>query len=218
MNNVHPSPNSSQGRSRGRSKEASKGSSKGLLRETRGAVYVEFLIAFLPVFVFFLCMIQLSLLFSAKLMVEHAAVIGARAAAVVFGDAPSVYGESAAETNVMTKKRRQTVYDAVVLSLAPLILDGSLVSLNVLFPEATKPDGKDQPEGTRIDAMNLGGTHMTRVRVEAKVVCKIALADAIACSGFGNYLRDAAGFARLANVRAESIFPYQGASYVYEER
>lgn len=218
MNNVHPSPNSSQGRSRGRSKEASKGSSKGLLRETRGAVYVEFLIAFLPVFVFFLCMIQLSLLFSAKLMVEHAAVIGARAAAVVFGDEPSVYGESDTETNVMTKKRLRAVRDAVVLTLAPLILDGSLTSLDVLFPDPGNPKAKSRPEGTQLAAMSLGGTYMLHVRVEAKVRCKIAIADAIVCSGIRNEVRDVFGFARVAEVRAESLFPYQGASYVYPTR
>lgn len=203
MNNDHPRPDASR---------------RGLVRETRGAVYVEFLIAFLPVFVFFLCMIQLSLLFAAKLMVEHAAVTGARAAAVVFGDEPSVYGESDAETNVMTKKRRRAVRDAVVLTLAPLILDGSLVGLEVRLLDGTSPDGKELPEGARLSPMSLQGTQMVRVRVEAQVVCKIALADAIACSGITNWGRDLVGFARLADVRAESIFPYQGASYVYEKR
>jgi len=49
-----------------------------LRTNTRGAVYVEFLIAFLPVYVFFLCLIQLALIFSVRLVTEHAAVHGAR--------------------------------------------------------------------------------------------------------------------------------------------
>lgn len=193
-------------------------SSPTLVRDARGAVYVEFLIAFLPVFLFFLCMIQLSLLFSAKLMVEHASVQAARAAAVVFGDDPKTYGESDADVNVMTKKRRDVVRRATVLSLAPLILNHSLVSLNVLYPEFDEPGGKDQPRDTRLSPMTLEGTQMLRVRVEAEIVCKIALADAIVCGGFANDLRGLVGFSRIATVRAESIFPYQGASYVYEDR
>src|SRR5688500_719862 len=57
-----------------------------LIRDRRGAVFVEFLIAFLPVQVFFLCLIQLAILYSVRLVTEHAAINGARAAAVVIGD------------------------------------------------------------------------------------------------------------------------------------
>jgi hypothetical protein len=181
--------------------------------DTRGGVYVEFLIAFLPVFAFFLCMRQLSLLFSAKLIVEHAAVQGARSAAVVFGDEPGPYGETSAETNTMTKKRRQVVRDAVLVSLAPLILDGSVASVDVAYPPPDKPGGKDQ---SVLSPMTLGGTSMIRVRVEAEVVCKIAIANAIACGGLRNGLRGAVGFARVRKMTSESLYPYQGARYVYE--
>ena len=50
-------------------------------RDVRGAVYVEFLIAFLPVYTMFLCLIQLGLLFTVRLVVDHAAENAARAAA-----------------------------------------------------------------------------------------------------------------------------------------
>jgi hypothetical protein len=188
----------------------------GVLRETRGAIYVEFLIAFLPVFTFFLCMLQLSLLFSARLIVEHAAMQGVRAAAVVFGDEPSTYGESADDTNTMTKNRRKAVRNAVLLSLAPLILDNSVSHVDVLFPAADQPGGKDQDEGTKISPMTLSGTQMVRVRVEATVRCKISLADAIICKGATNDALGFLGLARVLVVKAESIFPYQGASYAYK--
>ena len=59
--------------------------------DARGAVYVEFLIAFLPLFVTFLCILQLALLFTLKLHTDHAAVQGARAGAVIFGDRPKSF-------------------------------------------------------------------------------------------------------------------------------
>ena len=190
----------------------------GVLRDKRGAIYVEFLIAFLPIFVFFLCMLQLSLLFAAKLMVEHATVQGARAAAVVFGDEPTPYGETTSETNKMTQKRRRAVRDAVLISMAPLILDGSVSSINVAFPPPDQPGGKGLPESTPLSPMTLEGTRMVRVRVEAQVVCKISIANAIACSGLKNEFVGFFGLARVIEMSAESVFPYQGASYVYEER
>src|SRR5262245_43112129 len=59
--------------------------------DARGAVMVEFLIAFLPVFSLFLCLLQLGLLFAVRLVVEHAATNAARAAAVIIGDDPKNY-------------------------------------------------------------------------------------------------------------------------------
>jgi len=60
-------------------------------RGTEGAVYVEFLIVFMPLFTFFMCMVQLALLEGAGLVVQHAANRGARAAIVVSDDDPANY-------------------------------------------------------------------------------------------------------------------------------
>jgi hypothetical protein len=49
-------------------------------------VYVEFLISFIPVFLLFLGIVQLAFIASAKLVVQHAAITGARSAAVVLED------------------------------------------------------------------------------------------------------------------------------------
>lgn len=58
---------------------------------TGGAVYVEFLLAFIPLFFLFLGMVQMGLLYAADLAVRHAAVVAARAAMVVIDDDPERY-------------------------------------------------------------------------------------------------------------------------------
>lgn len=60
-------------------------------RRREGAVYVEFLIAFPPVLIFFLCLVQLSMIYVGKLSVQHASYRAARAAIVVLPDNPSKY-------------------------------------------------------------------------------------------------------------------------------
>lgn len=65
-----------------------------LTRDARGVVYVEFLIAFVPVFIFFLALVQLSLIAVARIVVQHAAVRGVRAAVVVLDDDPARYDDA----------------------------------------------------------------------------------------------------------------------------
>jgi len=180
-----------------------------LASDARGAVYVEFLIAFMPVFVFFLCLLQLSLLFSAKLVVAHGATQGARTAAVVFGDEPGPYG-AGSSPHAMSRERRRTVRDSVLVALSPMVLDDTIGSVGVSFPPAGEPGGKDPGPGAQLSPMNDAGTTMVRVRVEALVVCKLAIAKVIACKRLGNSTTYG------HTVAVESLFPYQGASYVYE--
>jgi hypothetical protein len=59
---------------------------------TSGAVYVEFLIVFLPVFFFFLSLLQLIFVQTANLITKHAASKAVRAAVVVLPDDPIYYG------------------------------------------------------------------------------------------------------------------------------
>lgn len=56
-----------------------------------GAAYVEFLIAFIPLFIMFLGMVQMSLMYAGDLVVQHAASRAARAAVVVLDDDPARY-------------------------------------------------------------------------------------------------------------------------------
>lgn len=180
---------------------------------TRGAVYVEFLIAFIPVLTLFLCLVQLALLYAARLLVDHAAHQAARAAAVVWGDEPTPYGEDASRTNKRTPARKRAVYNAALLSLAPLVLDGTVVGLTVAFPES--PNGKDTPDDSPVQPMTFQGTHLTRVRIEAQVTCKLWIASVIMCPGAQNDARALAGGARTRSIQSEAAFPYQGASYAY---
>lgn len=67
-------------------------SARDLVREVRGAVFLEFLIAFVPLWTFALCAFQLALIARANLMVKHSADAAARSAAVVLPDDPAEYG------------------------------------------------------------------------------------------------------------------------------
>jgi hypothetical protein len=159
----------------------------------------------MPVFVFFLCLLQLALLFSAKLLVEHSATTGARAAAVVFGDEPGPYNEANPQVNVSSKERRKVVRGAILIALAPMILDDTVAAVGVGYPDA---GGKSTPNDTPIPART--GDAMIRVHVVATVICKIAIANVIVCDRHGN------SALRTKDVPAESAYPYQGANYAYE--
>jgi hypothetical protein len=63
--------------------------------DERGAVYVEFLFAFFPLFVLFLAICQLAFITSARLVVEHAAFLAIRSAIVVLEDDPKNYDGAA---------------------------------------------------------------------------------------------------------------------------
>lgn len=56
---------------------------EGLLRDTRGAVLAEFVVAIFPLLTIFFVFLQLSAIAAATLIVKHSAVIGARAASVL---------------------------------------------------------------------------------------------------------------------------------------
>ena len=62
-----------------------------ILRARRGSAYVEFIFAFIPLFMFFLSMVQLALLYTAGLVVQHAANRAVRSAVVVLPDDPARY-------------------------------------------------------------------------------------------------------------------------------
>lgn len=64
---------------------------RAIRHDEAGAVYVEFLLAFIPLFFLFLGILQGALLYSANLVVRHAAQRAARAAVVVLPDDPEYY-------------------------------------------------------------------------------------------------------------------------------
>jgi hypothetical protein len=187
--------------------------------DRRGVVFVEFLIAFLPVYTFFLCLIQLALLFAVRLVTEHAAIDAARAAAVVIGDDPKRYnGEKINRITVKGSARYQVVRDAALLSMAPLILNGFVHDVNVVFPSEERPGGPARTGTLAFAPMNDSRVSKVRVRVEVEAECRIGIANRIACpmSFDFTHATDALKIAvPMHTVKAEAVYPYQGARYDY---
>lgn len=62
-----------------------------LWRNETGVAYTEMLVCFMPMFTMITCLIQLALMYVAHVMVQHSAVLAARAAIVVLPDNPACY-------------------------------------------------------------------------------------------------------------------------------
>jgi hypothetical protein len=187
---------------------------RALLGHNEGAVFVEFLICFLPVYVFFLCLIQLGVLFAARLLVEHAAVCAARAAAVVIGDDPRRYGgEPLHRIDSERGRRRESVRSAALLALAPLIANGTSPEVRVEFPPAEQAGGRSRRGPLAFSPLQAQAVSKVRVRVEVDAACRIGFANRIACPLLGGG-RSLSGTPTLS-IGAEAFYPYQGARYVY---
>lgn len=197
---------------------------QALRRDTRGAVYVEFLIAFLPFLIFFLCLWQVSVLYYAKLIMDHAAFAAARAAAVVVAECPQNVGDKggAKSVNTLTESRQKYVANAAYVALTPLILDGT-IGLSYLpkapnfveFPATL--GGKDEAAGSATPAYTPMTSSLSniRVRVNAVFICRIAFANMILCkSGWLSNLSSKLDPPNVS-ISSEAVFPFQGASYAY---
>jgi len=174
----------------------------------RGAIYVEFLIAFMPVFIFFLGILQLSFLYTGQLAVEHAATVAARTAALALG-APEP-GENAGkgDTSVRLDAQRQAlVRKGVILSLAPFILDGSIDDLLIEYPASDVPDAPNAPMQT-FAAMTETTSPLVRARVRAQIDCKIMIANHLVCGGLGGSLLNPTMW-----LHSESVFPVERTTY-----
>lgn len=107
-----------------------------VLRDTAGALFVEHLIAFLPVIYFFLATWQLMELYVADLIVQRAANAAVRAAVVVLPDDPNAFGRDGG-INTYTGLRRQYVVAAaeLILAAAATIEDNVSVEVSGRFSE-----------------------------------------------------------------------------------
>jgi hypothetical protein len=92
---------------------------KTLLSDRGGAVYVEFLLSFIPLFFLFLGMVQMGLLYAADLVVRHAAVTATRAAIVVLDDNPERYGGDGRRAFETDGDQRDTIIRSVIETLLP---------------------------------------------------------------------------------------------------
>ena len=86
-------------------------------------VFLEFLIAFVPMWTFFLCIVQLAFITQANLMLKHAADSAARSAAVVLPDDPNEYG---GQPQMSVDRNRVTAGDiaGVLGGVASALRDG----------------------------------------------------------------------------------------------
>jgi len=89
---------------------------ESLKRDQRGAVFVEHMIAYLPVMFFFLATWQLIELCAAHLILKRAASAAARAAIVVLPDDPAFYDGVAKDS--FSGKRKQDIELAAAMILA----------------------------------------------------------------------------------------------------
>lgn len=91
--------------------------SRSLLRDRSGAVYVEFLLAFVPLFFLFLGMIQMGMVYACDLVVRHAAVTAARAAVVVIDDNPNRYDGDARRRFETDGDKNNTIIRTVISTI-----------------------------------------------------------------------------------------------------
>jgi hypothetical protein len=158
---------------------------------TSGVVYVEFLMAFTPVFLLFVGVAQLILLFGARLVVHHANVRAARSAIVVADDDPRFYATG--ETRGSFTGRPARVEDVLYA-----------LGRGQVFPRA---------EGGSIESEPVDRSRRSEVEVAAALVLLPlaptggdSLADAIASAGLSEAARGT-----LERMELELEGPLRGA-------
>jgi hypothetical protein len=174
---------------------------------TRGVVMLEFLLAFTPVLWLFLGIMQLALLASARIIVQHAAISGARAAAVVLDDDPQFYagaprmflGRADARDSRWHAIRRATL---IPVELIAKDQHGPFAA-EVTLPVAPRSTERIK-DGARIDGR-------VTLRVRQLVRCAIPLVGALMCERASA----AVGPTRVVAIEAEATFPLQRAVYRY---
>jgi hypothetical protein len=160
-----------------------------LLRERRGAVYVEAAIAIPILLMFFSMTLQLAYLSIASLLLRHATVAAARSASVIIPDAPSAFGGSAAGT--VSGDRLAAVQKAATSVM--LALD----NVPLLWPAGSAG------VGTGDVVVDLQNVNSGVVRVSFNAPCTVPLGGWMTCGGSSKTLT------------ASAAFPLQGASYAY---
>jgi hypothetical protein len=163
---------------------------KRLRKDTRGVVYVEFLIAFLPVFTMFLGLVQLADLHQANVVVNHSAILGVRSAVVILHDNPEYYDNAA--MGQPTGKRLDDIKRAAML---PLLASRSLTEFKVNLP--AQAGGDDTKQTFERD-------DLVRLKVQARFHCRVPLVGKMIC-----------GNKATKTLTAEAALPNHGVDYTY---
>ncbi len=130
------------------------GNGEALLTDLRGTVFLEFLIVFVPLWTFFLSLVQLALISHANLVVKHAADAAARSAVVVLPDDPNEYG---GEPKMSVERRRVAILDfsRALEGVSSALEDPSMRSVVGAFSERT--------------FANLGRSRLNTIRLAAHI-------------------------------------------------
>ena len=103
---------------------------RSVASNTRGAVFVEQLIAFLPVIFFFLASWQLMELCAGDLIVKRAASAAVRAAVVVLPDDPRFYGGAPVNSFAGDRQKDIILAAATILAVSPHFSNDFTVTLS----------------------------------------------------------------------------------------
>lgn len=162
-----------------------------LAKDARGAVYVEFLVAFLPMFCFFLCLVQFAFLEMGSIVVKHAAEMTARAAIVVIPDDPKYYGSQPGQ---VSGKRKQDIEAAAQAILAPL--------------------GGDRQVTVELKG-SYGRDELVEVKLSYDFPCRVPFGKFVLCSGTSEALGWSNHHVEHRTLTGIAALPNQGADYVY---
>ncbi len=168
-----------------------KAESQDLRKDARGAIYVEFLIVFMPMFVMFMSLVQFAFVQTANLVTKHAAVQAARAAIVVLPDDPAFYGNVA--VNKVAGDRKAVIEAA---ARGRLLAVSMVPDFTIKFPST--PGGDDDKSQFQQD-------DIVRVKLTFNYPCKIPIGNRFVCSMLG----------QKKALKAEAALPLQGAGWEY---
>jgi hypothetical protein len=158
-------------------------------RDRRGAVYVEYLLAFVPVVAFFISTSQFIELCAADLVLKRAASAAARAAVVVLPDDFHFY--EGAEVNQFVGERKSDVM------LAAAIVLGTMCVPNVMSVPSHFTTFDVTLDGEMKESKPLTAT------VKASFYCGTGWASLV-CGG------------ATRQLTAKATYAYQGAGFKYE--
>lgn len=104
---------------------------KEMFRDSRGAIMVEYLVAFLPTMLLFASAWQVADLYAAQLVVQRAASAAGRAASVVLPDDPYYYKHEAVDSYSGERRKQVELAARLVLVASERILDPAQVSVDI---------------------------------------------------------------------------------------
>lgn len=167
-----------------------------LVRDERGAVAVEFLTAFVPILLLFLCIGELTRLSIANLMLQRSAGIATRACAVIKNQ-PLHCDNNQDDRAGQDPGQDENIRLAALAALKPFPPD----QLHLDAASCAVGDDPTAQSGT------------DRVSVSARFRCTFPLAKEIVCSSVEKTGSPLGGGERTRVLTASALFAHQGARY-----